>query len=100
MRTNLTLDRDVVKLLEEEVHRSRMPFERVVNDALRRGLTPTSLPRRAARYRVRPHVAKLLPGLDRSRLNALGDELEDTVVLATSNRERGGPIGCFDGVAW
>lgn len=37
-RTTLTLDPDVVRLIEEEVHRLRKPFKHVVNDALRRGL--------------------------------------------------------------
>ena len=89
MRTTLTLDADVVKLLEDEVHRARKPFKQVVNDALRRGLSPTAGPRRATSYRVRPHVAKLLPGLDRSRLNALADELEDSAVLGKRGASRG-----------
>ncbi len=86
MRTTLTLDPDVVRMIDEEVHRVRKPLKQVVNDALRRGLTsgkrtPTK------RYRVRPHAARLLPGLERGRLNALADELEDAAVLrATSTR--------------
>lgn len=52
MRTTLTLDPDVARLLEEEVHRLRRPFKQVVNDALRKGLGPAS-PRVPARsYRV------------------------------------------------
>ena len=88
MRTTLTLDADVVKLLEEEVHRARKPFKQVVNDALRRGLSPNAGPRRASTYRVRPHIAKLLPGLDRSRLNALADELEDAAVIGKLGSSR------------
>ena len=61
MRTTLTLDADVVKLLEDEVHRAGKPFKQVINEALRRGLNPNAGPRRAVTYRVRPHVAKLLP---------------------------------------
>jgi hypothetical protein len=33
MRTTLTLDPDVVQLLEEEKHRQRRPFKEIVNDA-------------------------------------------------------------------
>lgn len=88
MRTTLTLDADVVQLIEEEVHRARRPFKQVVNDALRRGLAPKASPRRTATYRVRPHVAKLLPGLDRGRLNALADELEDYAVLGKVGSSR------------
>jgi hypothetical protein len=75
MRTTLTLDADVVRLIEEEVHRVRRPMKQVINDALRRGLT--SGPRKPrTRYRVPAHDARLVPGLDRGRLNALADELE------------------------
>lgn len=87
MRTTLTLDPDVVRLLEDEVHRVRKPLKQVVNDALRRGLT--SGPRAPrTRYRVRPHVARLLPGLERGRLNALADELEDAAVTRRTARRR------------
>lgn len=81
MRTTLTLDPDVAKLLEQETHRVRKPFKHVVNDALRRGLSTGHGRARLKRYRVQPHVARLLPGLDAGRLNALADELEDAAVL-------------------
>ena len=81
MRTTLTLDPDVVKLLEDEAHRARKSFKQVVNDAIRRGLAPKESTRPAPRYRVQPHTATFLPGLDRNRLNALADELEDYAVL-------------------
>jgi hypothetical protein len=88
MRTTLTLDPDVARLIEEEVHRQRKPFKQVVNDALRRALSPG--PRRGvgATYRVRSHVARLLPGLDRGRLNALVDELEDRAIVTRLRRRR------------
>ena len=40
MRTTLTLDPDVARRIEDEVHRLRKPFKQVVNDALRRALAP------------------------------------------------------------
>ena len=39
MRTTLTLDDDVAKLLEKEVRRSGNSFKQIVNHFLRRGLT-------------------------------------------------------------
>jgi hypothetical protein len=81
MRATLTLDPDVVRMIEDEIHRQRKPFKQVVNDALRRGLAPAGRRAGASRYRVRPHAARLLPGLDRGRLNALVDELEDRVLV-------------------
>ena len=77
MRTTLTLDPDVARLVEAEVHRARKPMKQIVNDALRRGLSGGSRPARRKPYRLQPHVASLLPGIDRTRLNALADELED-----------------------
>jgi hypothetical protein len=68
-------------MLDEEVHRVRKPLKQVVNDALRRGLTSASPAGRQRPYRVRPHAALLLPGLDRGRLNALADEQEDVTLV-------------------
>ena len=88
MRTTLTLDPDVARLIEEEIHRLRQPFKQVVNDALRRGLAPGTRRAPARRYRVRPHAARLVPGLDRGKLNALLDELEDRARVAKLPRRR------------
>ena len=88
MRTTLTLDPDVVKLLEEEVHRQRKPYKQVVNDAIRRGLAPRDSRRPARRYRVVPHEAQLLPGLDRAGFNRMADEIEDAAVLEKRAGER------------
>jgi len=74
MRTTLTLDPDVARMVQEEVHHVQRPLKRVVNDGLRRGLSSSSPRRSAKRYRVRPHVARLAPGVDRARLNTLVDE--------------------------
>ncbi len=86
MRTTLTLDPDVARLIEEQMHRARKPFKQIVNEALRRGLSPRPSPRRSRAYRVRPHAARFLPGFDRSHLNALADEFEDRAVLAKAAR--------------
>ena len=81
MRTTLTLDPDVARMLEEEAHRRRLSFKEVVNDALRRGLSRRS--EKAPRFRVTPHVSKLQPGIDRASFNRLADELEDAAILST-----------------
>jgi hypothetical protein len=87
VRTTLTLDPDVAKMIEDEVHRVRKPLKQVVNQALRRGLSsPDKRPARP--YRVRPHRAALQPGLDRSRLNALADEQEDSAALRPPRRRK------------
>ena len=86
MRTTLTLDPDVVRMLEAEVHRARKPLKQVVNEALRRGLGAPGTRTSKKRYRVRPHVARLRPGLDAGRLNALADEIEDAAVAPAARR--------------
>jgi hypothetical protein len=77
VRTTLTLDDDVFRLVEEEAHRSRRPLKQVVNDALRRGLSPGLAKRRPERVRIAVHEGGPLPGLDPGALNRLADELEE-----------------------
>jgi hypothetical protein len=84
VRTTLTIDPDVEKLLAEETRRSRKPFKQVVNEALRRGLT-----RRDAKPRklvLNVHDGRLRPGYDAASFNSLSDELEDQTVLSRSAR--------------
>ena len=74
MRTTLTLDPDVVRLLEAAAHRSRKSFKELVNDALRRGLGPASKRSPRKRYRVKPHAARLVAGCPAAQRGlALGD---------------------------
>lgn len=87
MRTTLTLDPDIARLLQAEAHRLRQPFKQVVNEALRRGLSARSDSKRV-KYRVQPHCAKLLPGIDPARLNGLVDEMEDQAALRKRKRRR------------
>jgi hypothetical protein len=82
MRTTLTLDDEVVRLLEEEVHRTRRSTKQVVNDAIRRGLAPRLSDGDPPPYRVNVHHAALRPGFDPAGFNRLSDELEDSAVLA------------------
>jgi hypothetical protein len=79
VRTTVTLEPDVQKLLEDAAHRERKSFKAVLNEAIRRGLSPR--PQRARRaYRVVPHQTDLRPGIDSAALSRLADELEDEAV--------------------
>ena len=84
MRTTLTIDPDVEKLLEQEAQRSRKPFKQVVNEALRRGLTRT--PARTRKVVLKVHDSRLRPGYDPGAFNSLADELEDTESMAKANK--------------
>jgi hypothetical protein len=84
MRTTLTLDEDVARLVDETVHRERRSMKQVVNDALRQALAP-----RVARhepYRLVPHQSAVRPGFDPAGFNRLADELEDEAVIGKAQR--------------
>jgi hypothetical protein len=88
MRTTLTLDADVARLLADEVHRQRRPFKQVLNDAVRRGLSPRLAEVDAPPYRTVPHRAKLRAGFDPTALNRLVDEMEDEAIVAKQRPRR------------
>lgn len=79
----MTLDDDVLRLVQDAVHRERRSMKEVVNDALRRALQQ---PRTPTPYRLVPHESGLQPGLDAARLNQLADELDDDEQLAALRR--------------
>jgi len=77
MRTTITLEEDVVKLLRKETRRTGATFKDVVNDGTRKGPEMGSPPAaRAAKFRVKPKACGFRPGIDRLRLNQLLDALE------------------------
>ena len=78
MRTTLTLDDDVLRLIQDAVHRERRSMKEVVNDALRASLREPISTEVVARV----HHAVLRPGVDSGRLNALVDELADDAAIA------------------
>jgi hypothetical protein len=84
MRTTLTLDDDVVRLVEDAVHRERRPMKQIVNDALRRALAPEVTRRQP--YHLTPHESAVRPGFDLSGFNRLADELEDEAVIDNARR--------------
>jgi hypothetical protein len=86
VRTTLTIDPDVQKLLEQEVARSRRPLKQVVNEALRRGLTRSG--EKARKVVVKVSDSRLRPGYDPSSFNALSDELEDAEVVRKAGPEQ------------
>jgi hypothetical protein len=77
MRTTITLEEDVAKLIREETCRTGATFKDVVNDAIRKGLTTGRAPAaRVAKFRVKPKACGFRPGIDLLKLNQLLDELE------------------------
>ena len=89
MRTTVTLDPEVNRLIEAAMHRERKSFKQTVNDAIKRGLAPERNRGTRAPFRVVAHRARLLPGVDRRAFNRLADKLEDEATLAGIGRHRG-----------
>ena len=85
MRTTLTLDDDIARSLKEQARLNNKPFKQVVNDTLRRGLSPAVREPRAP-YRVKPIHSGFAPGVDQEKLNQLNDELEVEEFLRKANR--------------
>ena len=76
MRTTLTLDDDVADALRERARLLNTSFKEVVNDTLRRGLSPAPKEARSAGYRVVPNHSGLAPGIDPLKLNQINDQLD------------------------
>ena len=74
MRTTLTLDPDVHKLLQKASQRSKMPFKQVLNDAVRAGLAPQA---ESIEPFVQPVYSLGRPRVDLTKALALASDLED-----------------------
>jgi hypothetical protein len=85
MRTTVTLDPDVARLLEEAQQRSKRPFKQVLNDAVRAGLG-----RRPAKLPPFKQFAEPLgrPMVDLTKANVLAGQLEDQDIMAKVARGR------------
>lgn len=81
MRTTLTLEPDVARLIDEAAHRQRKPVKQIVNEALRRGLAPQGGSPARKPFRVKPHKTTLRAGIDVASFNSLVDELEDEAII-------------------
>ena len=76
MRTTLTIDDDIADALKEQARLLERPFKHVVNEILRRGLSPAAVREPAPAYRIVPNSSYLVPGVDPLKLNQLDDELQ------------------------
>jgi hypothetical protein len=97
MRTTVTLEEDVERLLRETMHRTRQSFKETLNRALRAGLTGHAPVGKRPRFKIESRPMGLRTGVDPTALNKLVDELEIDAVLnpsrgvATDAEERDHP---------
>ena len=81
----MTLDNDLAEALQEQARLLDISFKQIVNDTLRRGLSPGVREERAV-FRVKPLSGGFRPGIDPLKLNQLNDELE-TQAFMTKHSE-------------
>jgi len=76
MRTTVTLDDDLAEKLKQLSEKRRVPFRRLLNEMLRRGLSGQAPRARAAPFKVETFSSELRPGVDPLKFNQLIDDLE------------------------
>lgn len=76
MRTTLTIDDDVARLIELEVKRSGDSLKGTVNRLLRQGLNTKRNPQPRKRFVVTPRKMGLPPGLSYDSIPTLLERLE------------------------
>ena len=86
MRTTVTLEKDVERMLREAMHQARQSFKVTLNNALRAGLVGKPKPTRRARFVVKARPMGLRSGIDPASLNKLADDLEADDVMAKAQR--------------
>ena len=86
LRTTVTLDKDVERLLREAMHRSRSSFKQTLNAAIRAGLGQKAAPAPRRRFVLKARPLGLRAGLDPAGFNKLADELEVDVLLEKNRR--------------
>lgn len=85
MRTTVTLDPDVQRLLKEAAHGSGRPFKQVLNDAVRAGL---QRPRAKTAPFRQPVFSLGRAKVDLTQAAALAAELEDRDTIEAARRAR------------
>jgi hypothetical protein len=86
MRTTVTLDPDVERMLREKVRVSRRSFKQVLNNAVRQGLRGDQPTAQSRKFVVDARPLGLRPGIDPVRLGEVADDLEVEAFLQTSQR--------------
>lgn len=86
MRTTLTIEPDVERLLKQAMHGEKQGLKQTLNAALRRGLAHHAPPRPAKAFVVEAKPMGLRAGLDPARLHELADEMELEAFATTTAR--------------
>jgi hypothetical protein len=86
MRTTVTLEPDVVRLVRDTMHRSRRSFKETVNGGLRAGLGRRPSSTKPAAFEVKARPMGWRTGIDPASMNKLADELEIKAFMDKAGR--------------
>lgn len=86
MRTTVTLDRDVERILRETAARTHRPFKKVLNDTLRAGLEQSTGMEQSEPFVLKARPMGLRAGHDPAGFNRLADDLEAEAFLETTRK--------------
>lgn len=83
MRTTITLDADVHRLLQQVAHKSKRPFKQVLNEVVRSSLGGTGM----AQPFSQPVYSLGRSRIDMTKALALSADLEDQEIMAKAGRK-------------
>ena len=86
MRTTVTLDRDVERILRETAVRTHTPFKKVLNDILRVGIEQSTGVGRLESFVLNARPMGLRAGHDPAGFNRLADDLEAEAFLESTRK--------------
>ena len=86
MRTTVTLDRDVERILRETAARTHRPFKEVLNEILRAGIEQSLGMAPPVPFVLKARPMGLRAGHDPAGFNRLADDLEAEAFLETTRK--------------
>jgi hypothetical protein len=88
MRTTVTLDRDVERMLREAAHQSQRSFKETLNAAIRAGLAAKSARSKRVPFLIKARSLGLRAGIDPASFNKLADDLEVDAIAGKASRPK------------
>ena len=86
MRTTVTLDRDLERILRETAVRTHRPFKKVLNDILRAGIEQSTGMEQPEPFVLKARPMGLRAGHDPAGFNKLTDDLEAEAFLEATRK--------------
>ena len=79
MKTTITIDNDVAEFLQEQCRLQNKQFDQVVNETLRRGMTPAVQANAHDPHQVVTHSSGYAPGFDPEKIKEFlyDEDIED-----------------------